>query len=383
MSFRCKRHGLHVLLALCAVTVAMLGITALSASAFVPCPSGGSRAGEIEEWNTVWPSGEEDAKGVTLCEGTSGEEVYGYLQMVDLGDGARIRSELDPVPGSRYSQYIAEPEADYRKRTARSWYTWLRSLRPEEEWVRSGSHIFHVLPENTRLFSVTNAIFFKDSNNENDTRLPFPVSTVDGESFGMAWKEAHPRCCTSPETEPRIGGPESMWEPYEPGYAVSTPDYEAPKKVLNLGLEGYWEEGRWVEETRQDVGVRTFSPTYYEFDARYNFFDNFEIEGAAEGPWDSLVSFAPEYVVGEGRHRRNYLGVYGDTVYIFTSKAGYTNREAVEVMEEIQPGMRLIQLDGGGSAQIFSEYRQMDSQPEINPLDEREVPNVLAIYRAP
>lgn len=73
--------------------------------------------------------------------------------------------------------------------------------------------------------------------------------------------------------------------------------------------------------------------------------------------------------------------MYGDVVYLFTSDAEYSNAEATAIMNEIQPGMDLIQLDGGGSAQLYSAYGEMDTADGY-PFQDREVMDVLAIYRA-
>jgi len=93
---------------------------------------------------------------------------------------------------------------------------------------------------------------------------------------------------------------------------------------------------------------------------------------------DAAVSFTPEYTVGELR-RRNYVGLYGDTLYIFTSKDNYTNAQAISIMREIQAGINLIQMDGGASTQFYSAYGEMRSN-ELG--SAREVPTVLAVYRA-
>lgn len=58
MSFRCKQRGLHARLSVLVVSacamVALLAFMAQAASAFVPCPSREIRAGEIENWTSLW-----------------------------------------------------------------------------------------------------------------------------------------------------------------------------------------------------------------------------------------------------------------------------------------------------------------------------------------
>ena len=352
MSFRSKRRGLHAAFTACAVTVGVLAGTAESASAFVPCPSGGNRAGSISEWTTTWPPNERtDPKGVTMCLGEEGiwGTDKGWLQMVDLGDGARIRLPTQVDPSSRYGLWnyglLGEPYTLYTKRTAEDWYAWLRNYDPENP----AYEFSYEFPPSTRLFSVTTASFFKDDNNERPTRLPFPFLFFEHhDSFGMS-------------------------------SVLRDEDYAAEKKSLEIGSPtSYGEEEAEINQTVRLEG----------FPARYTSSDvvtKLQYEGRTIGDpeeWgiiDGLVSFAPWYRVGES-NRRNYLGVYGDTVYIFTSDALYTNEQAYEIMREIQPGMDVIQLDGGGSAQLYSEYGEMDSSI---PIFNREVPNVLAIYRAP
>ena len=350
MSFRWKRRGLRAVLMACAVIVGVLAGTTQFASAFVPCPSEGNIAGGISEWYTEWPTGSEDAKGVTLCHGVSGLSSKGYLQIVDLSDGAKIRLQTQVDPTSEYGSFhygeSHSPNTLFTKRTAYNWYQWIRRL-PEEEEVLPQS----IRPSPSRLFSVTNGGFFKsDENNERPTKVPFPVWNWGLQSsFGVS---------QNAEEE----GPDKL----------------AEKKALVIG-SGFRIFG---EETTQTVKVETF-PRNYESGDPYTYLRN---EGNPLGEEhevaDAIVGFTPEYVVGEAeeeyKNRRNYIGVYQNKVYIFTSDSHYTNNEAWEVLREIQPGIQVVQLDGGGSAQFYSAYGEQESTVPVNP---REVPTVLAIYR--
>jgi hypothetical protein len=147
--------------------------------------------------------------------------------------------------------------------------------------------------------------------------------------------------------------------------------------------------GSPIEPETQDVAIETF-PAHYEFEDIWTYLSHVGGNVYNYDTWDAAVSFTPEVVVGEAeeeyKNRRNYLGIYDHVVYIFTSDNDYTNAETVEIMNEIQPGMEMIQLDGGGSAQFYAEeYGEMDSSIPYIPTysEDREVASVLAVYRAP
>jgi hypothetical protein len=347
MSFRLKRRGLHVTLTACAVSVGVLAGTSQVASAFVECPSFTSRPLGAT-WRTIYPRREDTRKGVALCHVGNIGGTMGWLQIADLGDGAKVRLHTDVDPASpEPSAY--EPDTLYRKRVAEEWYSWIRSLPSTEQyqpWLE---------PSPTRLFSVTNATFFKDSDNDNETTLPLPLQTwAHTETLGVAFRNAYPRF------------PAEEW-------VFDTPrreeDYDAPKKAL------LFDAGFWGEETQQ-ARVQSF-PTAYEIEDIGAWYEEIE----TFYPADAAVGFTPEYRVGE-YSRRNYVGVYGDTVYVFVSQGEIRNSDASAAMQEIQPGMQVVQMDGGGSAQFYSRYGEMDSSLPW-PLENREVPNVLAIYSAP
>jgi hypothetical protein len=352
------------------MSIAMLAGMAQGASAFVACPSGITRSARVDRWITRWPTGGANAKGVTLCEGVEGafNDTRAYLQIADMGDGAKVRLRSDVDPESP-EPWLLEPEVVFRKRTASAWYSWLRSLRPETPWVQEGRWEY-IEPENTRLFSTTNATFFKDPANERETTVPFPLRSGSLASWGRSWREAHPRAGP--------GGPG-----VEPGPIERNADYEAPKKVLVMEeiMTPVWpdeeeEEVTWEELARQVVAVRSF-PARYEWDFEGRLAETWETSEYTTT--DFAVSFTPEYTVGSS-NRRTYMGVYGDSLYIFVTRENLTNAEARATMLEIQPGMEVIQMDGGGSTSFYSAYGSLSSNI---PIDPREVANVLAIYRAP
>jgi hypothetical protein len=363
MSLRFRRRGLRATLTACAVTVGVLAGTSQLASAFVPCPTTGSRIMVPSIWETKWPNeARVNPKGVTLCRISNGGITLGYLQMVDLGDGARIRLHADVDPESPEPD-ILETNTRYRKRVAREWYTWLRSL-PGSEWVEEGFHYTYIEPEPTRLFSITNATFFTETRTTTTT-LPFPIETM-GElsTFGFSWRRAH--------REP------FAYPGFEPGSVTPDEDYEAPKKMLQIGEIINWE----TEEERNQAARVAAYPTHYEWDFELRYLEMVEYPGGnTEEPElaDLAVSFPPEFRVGES-NRRNYVGVYGDTVYIFITQALITNENARAMMQEIQPGMEVIQMDGGGSNQFYSRYGEIVSNELPS---QRRVPTVLAVYRAP
>jgi hypothetical protein len=354
MTFRHRRRGLHVALIACAMSIAMLVGMAQGASAFVPCPSGGTREARVSQWSTRWPTAGANAKGVTLCQGYESpinNITSGYLQIADLNDGAKVRLQADLAPESPWP-WTLEPDTVLRKRTASAWYSWLRSLEPETPWVWE-AHLESINPEPTRLFSVTNATFFKDSRNEYETMVPLPFGSARITSWGAAWREAH-----------REAAPE--WPSGEAGPISRNADYEAPKKVMLIG-----ETTLESVEVNQVARVSSF-PAQYEWE--YTVWERLTMPEQPE--WDYAVSFTPEYPVGTS-NQRTYVGVYQNKVYIFVTKVGLTNAQARNTMLEIQPGMEVIQMDGGGSTSFYSAYGALAS-----PIG-REVANVLAIYRAP
>lgn len=360
MSFRNKRRGLHAMLTVCAVIVGVLAGTTQTASAFVACPAARTayRNTRVLTWESIWGTRRETAKGVTLCRGWAGEGVSrhtaGFLQIVDLADGAKVRVQAQADPETEPGYFATH--TGYRKRTAQSWYLWIRSLRRTNEtaqWLEPG---------NERLISVTNATFFKNTINGRDTELPFPLLSGAGqETLGVSFAEAYPAF------------PLEEWQTEEP---LRNSDYDAPKSALLLS-DNLYEAGRTAEI--QKARVRGFRSRY-------------EIEDMAawdEEPvevWftmDAAVSFRPEYDVGGERQskRRTYVGVWGSKLYVWVTEDSFTNAQANAAMQEIQPAMDVIGMDGGGSSQFYSPYGVMLSV--AGPfLEQRDVPTVLAIYRA-
>jgi hypothetical protein len=339
MSLRYKRRGLRATLTACAVSVGVLAGTSQVASAFVGCPGSGTRSANVDSWNTLWPIEERvDPKGVALCEGVGGlfNNTRGYLQIADLGDGAKIRLHADVDPESP-GAWLGEPDVLYRKRTADDWYSWLVNLDPENE-----ANWSYVQPSQARLFSVTNASFFSDTDNEHQTTMSFPLITW-GElsTYGQAERN------------------------YESGNRF---DWEQPKKGLQIGsLYGGTQRVR-VDPIRTRYQYEDLIAELMHVGGEPNRYDTI----------DAAVSFTPEVRIGES-NLRTYFGVYGDTVYVWVTDDEFTNAEAAATMQEIQPGMEVIQMDGGGSSQFYSLYGEMDSSI---PIADREVPSVLAIYRA-
>lgn len=344
MSVRSEGRGfratLVVWLTTACLVAAWLAATAQSASAYVPCPDYEIEAGEISYWSQLWPPRGADAKGVTLCHGTGLFYSKGYLQIADLNDGAKLRlvSEIDldsPPPGK------LEPYTRYYKRTADDWYSYIRG---------GGSST----PDPSRLFSTTNASFFSDTDGPS-TNLPFPhrfnhVHETWGKTmYEEAWVKPAPVC---PD-------PEAF-------------DYCASKTLLRIGT---------TAETPQRVGVGRMLNFFDAGQAEVMLRDGHSNYGPAwPGAADATLGFNPFTQVGDSEARRNYIGTYGNRVYIFTSDTKYTNQQMYDIMQAIQPGMVTMQLDGGGSAQFHSAYGWMDSNI---PIADRKVPDVLAIYRAP
>jgi hypothetical protein len=330
----------------CTVVAALLCVTAQSASAYVPCPRPVEAAG-ILNWNVLWPTPGADAKGVTLCHGFGSVFSKGYLQIVDLEDGASLRlvsSLEDPV--DRYQGH-----QQYFKRTADDWYS----------SIRAGGGVS--TPASSLLFSTTNASYFNNTGVSALTTIPFPHRFDQvHETWGTVgydhWLAGYPGICNGDGT----------------GTGTTSPDVCATKRALHLGdpTSGIQRVGMYYNNV-----LRSFDWPY-SMDAG----TSRTILADSDYAWDATIGFSPTYEVGAtgASSRRNYLGMVANRVYIFTSDTEYTTAEANAIMQEIYPGMTAIQLDGGGSAQFHSAYGSMDSSI---PLFDREVPDVLAIYRAP
>jgi hypothetical protein len=326
------------------VSVGVLAGTPQLASAYVPCPSGESEAFPSLTWTTTWPTRGEEARGVTLCDGGNIGGTIAWLQIVDLGDGAKIRIHADRDPESPLPWWeTGNPDTLYRKRWVDAWYSFIRSKTPFEE-AEDG----FAIPSPTRLFSVTNASFFDDTDNEHQTTVGFPVHTYSGmDSLGGSWRRGR-----EGETE-------------EP--PVGDYDYEQPKRIFYLG-----EPWLIVQSARVDP-----FPTYYEVE---DFLEYEHIGGdpEVEDTEEWAVSFSEEVRVGEYR-RRTLVGTYEDKVYILVTRSQVLNSEANELMHEIQPGMEVIQMDGGASASFYSRYGEVISNEQPT---SREVPVVIGVYRS-
>jgi hypothetical protein len=344
------------MLTVCAVIVGVLAGTTQTASAFVACPAAGvgGRSAGIARWITLWGTERRVAKGVTLCRAEAGTAFItnGYLEIVDLADGAKVRLQSKMTTESYSSFY--EPQVLFDKRTARGWYEWIRGLRRTNEtatWLE---------PERSRLFSTTNATFFREGTPSTTTRLPFPyINYSIEETLGMSFARAHPTFPTEGwETEPER----------------SEVDYERPKKTLLLSAN-FYEEGIFPEIQR--VAIQPFR-SRYEIEDMANWEEEIEEFFVA----DAAVSLPPEYDLGGERasNQRTYIGVYGRVVYVWVTESKYTNAQANATMQEIRPGMRAIQMDGGGSTQFYTNgYGERRSE---DPIIDRPVPTVLAIYRS-
>jgi len=319
---------------------AVLAVTAPSASAYVACPTWPSPAGSIEDWATKWPAPGANPKGVTLCQAQVEGHGMGYLTILDLRDGAKLRLVSQVDPGSPIPR-ADRPYTEYKKRTASSWYSYIRS---------GGSYIS---PDPSRLFSTTNASFFNTTANGVATTLPFPHRFNQGhETWGSAMVEDWGASCPNPEAF----------------------DYCATKKLLRIGTPS---------ETPQKLGVTPMFRVYDSVQAQLVLQDGHRSIGESwPGAADATVAFDPLTSVGSAS-RRNYIGKYGNVVYLFTSTESYTNAQAAQIMQDIQPGMSVMQLDGGGSAQMHSAYGTIDSVIPDIPFGNREVADVLAVYTGP
>lgn len=319
----------------CAAVAALLAVAVPSASAYVPCP-GALHDYNIDDWETRWPTAGADPKGVTLCQGFGGVPLSSrtWLQIVDLGDGAKVRVHAERAEWVNVEPYV---DSKLRKRTAEDWYDFIRAADPNDISNRYNT------PHPRYVFSTTNASFFKDSDNSNPTtKLPLPMKHSGSTyTYGVA-----------------------MVDPNDP-------DHHAPKRFLRLGgVSNLW------DGPVQNVHIGPF-PTYYNWPEADEYMCCTSSPNVIDSI-DSTVGFEPDFAIGDAA-RRNYIGTYGDTLYILTTDSPFTNAQANGIMQQIQPGMYVMQLDGGGSAQLHSAYGSMDSNI---PIFDRMVPDVLTVYRA-
>jgi hypothetical protein len=204
----------------------------------------------------------------------------------------------------------------FTKRTAFTWYT----------DIRAGSIIGSPAP--SRLFSATNGSFFT-STSGSTTTLSFPEKTGSSSS--------------------------------SQGYVLlhqADPGWDELKAVFAVGTEG---------QTPQAASAAGFPTHYTALDAAL--------------PccyYEATVGRTATY--GSGSSRRTMVGLNlasPGRVYIFASMNFFTNAQALAILRTFSTINAAVQLDGGGSTQMWAGPPLRG----FGPLDPgRTVPEVLAVY---
>ncbi|NDL59517.1 phosphodiester glycosidase family protein [Phytoactinopolyspora mesophila] len=277
-----------------------------------------------------------DERGVTLCRGEvlSGpppEVPAAVLQIVDLEAGANVSLVSEAVDiGSG-----ASTDNEFYKRLAIDWFDWIESRA--------------AAPAPSRLFSTTNASFFTDTSGDRTalslpqdslqwpTDFPFPVAN---RTYGAALGD---------HDDPAWGG---------------------LKRALKIGNPG---------NTPQFVSIEEFPTEYDEADVEATFGGFMNPQCGGGDCIYGTVGFQPLYEIsGPGVSGRTFVGVVpGSKMYILSLDTPVTIEDANEILQSFGSIMA-IQLDGGGSTQMYAE-----GYVEIPSAIGRTVPDVLAVYLAP
>lgn len=337
MSIRKKVGRFGTLIAATLLAISTLTLPASTPPAYADDPCSPSWENAVPEWWGLY-----DDRGVTLCDGGEFGFTHALLQIVDLGDGAKLRLVSDA------SDPLDPPAADnqYDKRRADDWYDWIKAGN-----VNS--------PSPSRLFSTTNASFFVDTSSST-TALSLPEMSTQYFST-----------CPIP---PGACSIQTLTNGWAYGHH-SDPAWDASKRGFRLG----------------PPSASTQTAEIFGFDTHYDLFDiasAFDLLGT-DGPAcgnpgscrDATVALDPLY--GSGDSRRTFVGLdASDRVYILTTHLGYTLSEARDILKSFGSVWE-IQLDGGGSTQMYYRFPGDQLGDGIQSTVLREVPDVLAVYLSP
>jgi hypothetical protein len=318
MLIRGRAGRLRAAIGTLALTLVLVATAAQPASAVQQCP-GSPGHPNISAWQQIDSRG-----GVTVCKahGRSGiGDWEAVVHIVDRLQGAKLRlmSEYYPGQSGRTSPWAWR----FTKRTAQGWF----------DWIRANNGI----PSGRQLVSATNASFFTVSSNDPASALSLPEKQNNSiRTWGLAYNNRR----------------DDAWP--------------ARKRALTIGHAAV---------LPQHVGVTSFPQDWTPADI-----------ASYLGPGvDGTVGFEPTYLVPDSEPvaRRTILGNRGDTTYLLHTVEGYTLEDAQRIFQHFAGGLGTsLQLDGGGSSQVYSIYPALRFGSSV-PVLGRKVPDAIAIYMHP
>ena len=280
-------------------------------------------------------------RGVTLCEG---EDLLlppedAFVQIVDLSAGAKVRMVSDMCETCSYSDFQRNTDAKFNVRSADEWFDWIQSNV--------------VSPAGSRLFSTSNASFFTDASGAaSPLSLPFfDIRCDDPSCFFVSFEHTSGWAFAHNE--------DPAWDSPKQFIAFESPS--GPPQIVHFGPFATHYTDADVTSISEDL-----NPGFNEF--------------------DSTVGFAPDFDGGTGHAPRTYVGVSTDgldnitKVYILNASKALTVGEAQSILESFGSEAE-IQLDGGGSTQLFANTSPTGCC--FGSSVARRVPNALAVYLAP
>jgi hypothetical protein len=313
-----RRRGgpLRTLILAALLVGSILPLSAGPVAALEGCPNGGSEP--VTKWVQVYK-----ARGVTFCRGMGGPSAQvkvAYLQIVDFDANAKMRvvstvAANTPVPRGNAG-------TTFTKRTAQTWFTQMGSIISP--------------PPGGALFSTTNAGFFVDTSSSATTALSLPEKTGGS---------------TSSQGIALLNQSDDAWE--------------ANKRAFGLGN---------VNATPQLFGN-------YDFGDPNNSHHYTAVMASLPCCWDATVAFDWNQDSGDQWASRTFLGTNrttGKRVYILTLMTHSTLQQAKDILDNTTQATGFIQLDGGGSTQMYNNLGTGDTAS-----NSRAVPEVLAVYLPP
>jgi Phosphodiester glycosidase len=285
------------------------------ASALQACPAA---TGPVQSWVSIFAS-----RGVRMCRGIGvGGNTVGYLQIVSMGDGAKVRVQSSVAAG----QAPPAPDTLFTKRDVGQWDAWITANDPT------------INP--SRLFSETNASYFINTSSPTTTQLSLPERR--------------------------------SWATTSNGWALthhSDPAWNVPKKVFIIDTPNV---------TPQFVNIQDF-PTHYTAADVSSAFNTWQ-DGLVAFRTDTGANVSDTRTFLAISPPPSGPGFPLQSVYILTvSGMNLTQAQAVLNSAGVFGVDFSIQLDGGGSTGMHSDVANFGPGGPGG----RKVPDVVAVYLAP